>query len=95
MALEDEEKWILPIVDTFELRPIWLTIAEAAAVMRLGRNKLYQLVAEGVVPHRRLGRSIHIHRDVAEHWTPDQVEPLREIRPSTYREAPQQSRRVV
>ncbi len=58
-----------------EALPIWLTVAEAADIMRLGRNKLYQLIAEGVVPHRRLGRSIHIHRDVAERWTPDLVEP--------------------
>ncbi len=56
-------------------RPVWLTIAEAAEVMRLGRNKLYQLVAEGVVPHRKLGRSIHIHRDIAESWTPEEMEP--------------------
>lgn len=59
-----------------EAQPIWLTISEATAVMRLSRNTLYQLVAEGVVPHRRLGRSIHIHRDVAEHWTPTDVEPV-------------------
>ncbi len=58
-----------------EARPIWLTVSEAAGIMRLGRNKLYQLVTEGIVPHRKLGRSIHIHRDVAERWTPDQVEP--------------------
>lgn len=56
-----------------EAQPVWLTIGEAAEVMRLGRNKLYQLVAEGVVPHRKLGRSIHIHREVAEHWTPDAI----------------------
>ncbi len=58
-----------------EARPIWLTVSEAAGIMRLGRNKLYLLITEDVVPHRKLGRSIHIHRDVAEHWTPDQVQP--------------------
>lgn len=75
------------MLDERERLKVWLTIAEAADVMRLGRNKLYQLVAEGVIPHRRLGRSIHIHRDVAEHWTPDQVEPARAIGRVRYRDA--------
>lgn len=64
------------MVATSETRPVWLTISEASAVMRLGRNKVYKLVSDGVIPHRRLGRSIHIHRDVAENWTPDD-EPIR------------------
>ncbi|MDP9383554.1 MAG: helix-turn-helix domain-containing protein [Chloroflexota bacterium] len=76
-----------PMTDERERQTVWLTIAEAADVMRLGRNKLYQLVAEGVIPHRRLGRSIHIHRDIAEHWTPDEVEPAKAIKPVMYREA--------
>lgn len=49
----------------------WLTIPEAAAVMRIGKNKLYTLIQEGTVPHRKLGRSIHIHREIAETWTPN------------------------
>lgn len=75
------------MLDERERQTVWLTITEAADVMRLGRNKLYQLVAEGVIPHRRLGRSIHIHRDVAERWTPDQVEPARATKAVSYREA--------
>lgn len=70
---DKEEK---PMVNSNGSTPVWLTIPEAAEVMRLGRNKLYQLVAEGVIPHRRLGRSIHIHRDVAELWTPEESERL-------------------
>lgn len=75
------------MIDERERQTVWLTITEAADVMRLGRNKLYQLVAEGMVPHRRLGRSIHIHREVAEHWTPDEVEPARAIKSVSYRGA--------
>lgn len=62
------------VSQSHEVQAVWLTIPEAADVMRLGRNKLYQLIADGVIPHRRLGRSIHIHRDVAEHWPPGAVE---------------------
>lgn len=63
-----------------DARPMWLTVTEAAEVMRLGRNKLYELIAEGVVPHRRLGRSIHIHREVAEQWTPGAPTPTAPLR---------------
>lgn len=69
------------------LQPVWLTVAEAAEVMRLGRNKLYQLVAQGVVPHRKLGRSVHIHREVAEWWTPDQVGSVPVVTPVRLRDA--------
>ncbi len=68
-----------------EGQAVWLTIPEAADVMRLGRNKLYQLVAEGVIPHRRLGRSIHIHRAIAEHWTPEAVEAATIVGTAGYR----------
>ncbi len=60
--------------DRREVRQVWLTVTEAAEVMRLSRNTLYRLVAVGTLPHRRLGRSIHIHRDIAERWTPGSIE---------------------
>lgn len=85
MTQRDADK--VPPRDERGRQPVWLTIAEAAEVMRVGRNKLYQLVADGVVPHRKLGRSVHIHRDVAERWAPDQVGPVRLITPASYRDA--------
>lgn len=54
---------------------VWLTVPEAAAVMRLGRNRVYQLCQAGELPHRRVGISIHIRRDVAETWTGPAAEP--------------------
>ncbi len=48
---------------------LWLTVPEAAAVMRLGRNRVYQLCQQGKLPHRRVGVTIHIRREVAETWT--------------------------
>ncbi len=51
---------------------VWLTVPEAAAVMRLGRNRVYQLCQQGNLPHRRVGVTVHIRREVAETWTPEQ-----------------------
>lgn len=50
---------------------VWLTVPEAAALMRLGKNRVYQLCNSGQIPHRRVGVSVHIRRDVAETWTPE------------------------
>ncbi len=53
---------------------VWLTVPEAAAVMRLGKNRVYSLVHSGQLPARRVGVSIHIRRDIAETWTPEQTQ---------------------
>ncbi len=42
----------------------WLTIHEAAAVMRVGHNTLRCLVNEGRIPHRKVGRRVHLRWDV-------------------------------
>ncbi len=39
-----------------------LTVAEAATLLRIGRNLAYQLVARGEIPSVRLGRLIRIPR---------------------------------
>ncbi len=50
---------------------VWLTVPEASAVMRLGKNRVYALCNSGQLPHRRVGVTVHIRRDVAETWTPE------------------------
>jgi excisionase family DNA binding protein len=42
--------------------PEVLTAREAAAILRIGRNQLYQAVARGELPAIRIGRSIRIPR---------------------------------
>jgi excisionase family DNA binding protein len=42
--------------------PEVLTVREAAAILRVGRNQLYQAVARGEVGAVRIGRSIRIPR---------------------------------
>jgi len=37
-----------------------LTAREAAAILRVGRNQLYQAVARGQLPAVRIGRTIRI-----------------------------------
>jgi len=45
-----------------------LTVAEAARLLRISRNTCYELVAQGRIPHVRLGRRILIPRFGLEEW---------------------------
>jgi excisionase family DNA binding protein len=47
---------------TLRLLPEVLTAREAAAILRVGRNQLYQAVARGELGAIRIGRSIRIPR---------------------------------
>jgi excisionase family DNA binding protein len=40
--------------------PVVLTVREAAAILRVGRNQLYQAVGRGELAAVRIGRSIRI-----------------------------------
>ena len=39
-----------------------ITVAEAAKLLRVGRNALYEAVARGEVPHLRIGKLIRLSR---------------------------------
>jgi excisionase family DNA binding protein len=39
-----------------------LTVDEAAAFLRIGRNQLYEAIARGEIPHARIGRTIRLSR---------------------------------
>jgi excisionase family DNA binding protein len=41
-----------------------LTVVEAARVLRVGRNQLYEAIGRGDVPHLRIGRTIRLSRSV-------------------------------
>lgn len=45
-----------------------LSVAEAAALLGVGRNHLYGLINEGQIPHVRFGRLIKIPKDALEEW---------------------------
>lgn len=44
-------------------QPHLLTVKEAAALMRIGRDTTYALVAQGRIPSVKLGRQIRIPRN--------------------------------
>ena len=41
----------------------WLAVDEFAALMRLPPSSVYEAISGGRLEHRRVGRSIRIHRD--------------------------------
>jgi len=45
-----------------------LTVLEAARLLRVSRNLAYELVAQGRLPHIRLGRRVLIPRRSLEVW---------------------------
>lgn len=45
-----------------------LTVEEAAKLLRVGRNQLYDAVGRGDIPHRRIGKSIRLSRSVLLRW---------------------------
>lgn len=47
---------------------VMLTVEEAAQLLRISRNLAYELVAQGELPHLRLGKRIVIPRDGLMSW---------------------------
>ena len=45
-----------------------LDVAEAAKLLRIGRNLLYELVGRNKIPHRRLGKQIRFSRAAVMRW---------------------------
>jgi excisionase family DNA binding protein len=48
--------------------PLMLTVREAAEILRLGRDRTYQLIHEGRLPAIRLGRSIRVPREALDRF---------------------------
>lgn len=53
--------------------PLVLSVAEAAHLLGVGRNHLYDMVAAGEIPHVRFGRLIKIPRASLEEWLATQA----------------------
>jgi excisionase family DNA binding protein len=45
-----------------------LTVREAARLLRIGRNALYDAIGRNEVPHRRIGKNIRLSRDALMRW---------------------------
>ena len=45
-----------------------LAVEDVAALLRVGRNTIYSLVARNKIPHRRLGKAIRFSRTAVMSW---------------------------
>jgi excisionase family DNA binding protein len=45
-----------------------LDVIEAAELLHVGRNQLYEAIGRGEVPHRRIGKTIRLSRSVLLRW---------------------------
>jgi len=45
-----------------------LAVEDVAALLRVGRNTIYSLVARNKIPHRRLGKAIRFSRAAVMSW---------------------------
>ncbi len=54
--------------------PVLLKVSEVAAILRVSRNLVYELIAEGELPVIRLGRVIRVPRDALERWIEREVD---------------------
>lgn len=50
------------------LEPLLLRVEDAAKCLSLGRSKTYELIASGVIPVVRIGRSTRVSRSALEAW---------------------------
>ncbi len=48
--------------------PLLLTVSQAAELMQLGRDTVYQLTHRPDFPALRLGRSVRINRELLQVW---------------------------
>ena len=46
----------------------WLTLADLAAWLKVGRTTVYRLITSGAVPSYRVGRSVRVRRADVERW---------------------------
>lgn len=45
-----------------------LDVEDAARLLRIGRNTIYELVGRNEIPHRRLGKQIRFSRSALMRW---------------------------
>lgn len=53
----------MTIIANEEQLHIWLTVKQVGDVLQLSKSQLYKMITSGVIPVRRIGKSIRIHRD--------------------------------
>ena len=56
---------------SLESMPESLTVDEAAEFLRLNRKTVYEAIRRKEIPHRKIGRSIRLSRQVLVDWLGD------------------------
>lgn len=46
----------------------WLKVPEVAEILRIARNRAYELIADGEIPAVRIGRSVRVSRKGLDRW---------------------------
>jgi excisionase family DNA binding protein len=55
------------------MEKLLLRPTEAAEVVSLGRSKMYALIASGVIPSIRIGKSVRVPADALREWVKAQA----------------------
>jgi excisionase family DNA binding protein len=53
--------------------PVFLTVSEAARLLRITTRSIYQMVAESRIPYRRVGRAVRFEQTELMEWTKAQA----------------------
>jgi excisionase family DNA binding protein len=53
--------------------PVFLTVSEAARLLRITTRSIYQMVAESRIPYRRVGRAVRFEQTELLEWTKAQA----------------------
>jgi excisionase family DNA binding protein len=53
---------------------VFLTVNDVAGMVGLSENRVYQLIAEGRIPHTRAGRRIRIPRAAFDRWLAEEAD---------------------
>ena len=50
----------------------FLKVPEVAKELRIARSRAYEMVADGIIPAVKIGRSVRVSRKELEHWLEEQ-----------------------
>lgn len=73
-TLEPPDQALARTMTNGSIPPLLLTVAETAIVLRLGRTKVYELIATHQLPALHLGRAVRVPLEPLRAWVKVQLE---------------------
>jgi len=67
-AVGDDDEQLEPATATIDAGDDVLTVEEVAALLKLGRNSVYDAVGRREIPHARIGKQIRFSRAAIMRW---------------------------